>query len=60
MNNKRIMTVNCARSSKTEEKKYHYNVAITAMFDSIYGRLYFIAKTTQAEAKGAGMLTYGF
>ena len=53
------MAVNCTRPSETEEKKYHHNVAITAVFDRIYGRLYFIAKTTQAEAEGAGMLTYG-
>ena len=55
MNNKWIMAVNCARPSETEEKKYHHNVAITAAFDSVYGRLYFIANTTQAEAKGVGM-----
>ena len=47
------------RPSETEEKKYHHNVAITAVFDGIYGHLYFVAKTTQAEAKGAGILTYG-
>ena len=53
------MAVNATRSSKTEGKKYHHNIAITAVFDSVYGRLYFVAKTTQAEAKGVGMLTYG-
>ena len=45
------------RPSKTEEKKCHQNVAIAAVFDSIYGRLHFIAKAPQAEAKGAGVLT---
>ena len=53
------MAVNCARASETEVKKYHHNVAITVVFDSIYGRFYFIAKTTQGEAKVSGMLTYG-
>ena len=53
------MAVNYARPSKTEEKKYHHNIAIIAVFDSVYGRLYFIAKTTQAEAKGSSMLMYG-
>ena len=53
------MAVNCARPSETEEKKYHHNMAITAVFDSIYGRLYFSAKIAQAEVKGAGTLTYG-
>ena len=43
------MAVNCATSSKTEEKKYHHNVGITAVFDGVYGHLYFVAKTTQAE-----------
>ena len=47
------------RSSETEEKKYHHNVAITPVFDVIYGYLYFVAKTTQAEAKDASILTYG-
>ena len=45
------MTVKCARPSEIEEKKYHHNVAIAAVFDGIYGRLCFTAKTTQAEAK---------
>ena len=36
------MAVNCARPSETEEKKYHHNVAITAVVDSVY------------EAKGSG------
>ena len=53
------MAVNCVTRSETEEKKYHHNVAIAAVFDSVYGRLYFIAKTTQAEAKDASILTYG-
>ena len=51
------MAVNCLRPNKTEEKKYHRNMAIVAVFDSIYGHLYFVAKTPQAEAKGAGVLT---
>ena len=50
------MAVNCERPSKAEEKKYHHNVAIAAVFDSVYDCLYFIAKTPQAEAKGASML----
>ena len=54
-----MMASNCARLSEMEEKKYHHNVAITAMFDSIYGCLYFIAKIPQAEAKGISMLMYG-
>ena len=49
------MAINCVRPSETEEDKYHHNVAITAVFDSVYGCLYFIAKATQTEAKGAGM-----
>ena len=53
------MAVNCTRPSKIEKKKYHHNAAITAVFNSIYGCLYFIAKTTQAETKDSGMLTYG-
>ena len=53
------MAVNCVRSSKTEEKKYHHNAVIATVFDNIYGRLYFIAKTPQAEAKGTGVLIYG-
>ena len=57
------MAVNCARASETEEKKYNHNVAITVVFDSVYGRFYFrfyfVAKTTQGEAKGSTMLTYG-
>ena len=52
------MVVNYARLSETEEQKCHHNVAITAVFDSIYRRLYFIAKTSQAETKGAGALIY--
>ena len=39
------MDVNCMRPSKTEEKKYHHDVAITAVFASVYGRLYLVAKT---------------
>ena len=53
------MTVNCTRPSKAEEKEYYHNIAITAVFGSVYGCLYFLAKTTQAEAKDTGMLTYG-
>ena len=41
------MTINCVRPSKTEEKKYHHNVAIAAVFDN--GCLYFNAKTPLAE-----------
>ena len=52
------MTVNCMQPSKTEEKKYHHNIAITAVFDSVYGHLYFVAKTAQAETKDARMLTW--
>ena len=54
-----MMASNCARLSEMEKIKYHHNVAITAVFDSVYGRLYFIAKIPQAEAKGIGMLMYG-
>ena len=37
---------------KTEEQKYHHNIAITAVFNSVYGCLYFaVAKTPQAGAK---------
>ena len=36
---------------KAEEKKYHLNIAITAVYDSVYGRLYFVAKTPQAGVK---------
>ena len=53
------MAVDCMRPSETEEKKYHHNVAIAAVFDNVYGCLYFVAKTPQAEVKGTGMLTYG-
>ena len=53
------MAVNCVRPSETEENKYHHNVATTVVFDSVYGCLYIVAKTPQAEAKGASMLTYG-
>ena len=59
IHNKWVMTVNCARPIKTEEKKYHHNIAIATVFDSIYDCLYFIAKTPQAEVKGTSMLTYG-
>ena len=60
MNNERVMAVNCSRPSETKKKKYHYNVAIAVVFDSIYGCLYFVAKTPQAEVKGASVsTTYG-
>ena len=59
MNNKGVMTVNCVRPSETKEKKYHHNIAITAVFDSVYGCLYFVAKIQQAEVKGTDMLMYG-
>ena len=42
MNNKQVMAVNCMKSSKTGEKKYHQNVAIAALFDSGYGHLYLL------------------
>ena len=58
-NNKWIVAVNYVRPSKTEEKKYHHNTVIAAVFDSIYSHLYFIAKTSQAEAKGASVLING-
>ena len=57
-NNKRVMVVNCVRPSETEEKKYHHNTVIAAVFDIVYGRLYFITKTPQAEAKGTSVLMY--
>ena len=53
------MAINCARPSETEEKKYHHNTGIAAVFDNVFSCLYFIAKTPQAEAKGTGMLVYG-
>ena len=53
-----MVVVNCARPRETEEKKYHHNVAIAAVFDCIYGHLYFVVKTPQAETKGTGVLTY--
>ena len=53
------MAVNCVRANKTEEKRYHDNIAITVVFDSVYGHFYFIAKTTQGEVNGFSMLTYG-
>ena len=51
------MAINCVRLCETAEKKYHHNVAITAVFDNIYGHLYFIEKTPQGGTKDAGMLT---
>ena len=48
------MTVNCARLRETEEKEYHHNISMAAVFDSIYGCLY-----SQAGVKGTGVLTYG-
>ena len=58
IHNKWVMAINCTRPNKTEENKYHHYIAIASVFDSVYGCLYFIAKIPQAEAKGAGMLTY--
>ena len=55
MNNECIMAVNCIWPSETEEKKYYHNVTtytVTTVFNSIYGHLYFVVKTTQTEAKG--------
>ena len=48
------MAVNCTRLCEIEEKKYHHNVTIAAVFDGIYSCVYFIAMTSQAGAKGAG------
>ena len=45
------------RLCETEEKKYHHNVTVAAVFDNVYGRLYFIAKTPQSGAKGTSVLT---
>ena len=55
------MAVKCVRLHETEEKKYHHNIPIIAVFNtcSIYGHLYFIVKAQQAGVQGAGMLTYG-
>ena len=50
------MAVNCTRQCKTKGTKYHHNIAMAAVFDNICGRLYFVAKTLQAGAKGAGIL----
>ena len=36
---------------KAEEKKYCHNTAITAVYDSVYGHLYFVANTPQAGVK---------
>ena len=58
MNIKQVIAVNCERPRETEEKKYHHNTAIAAVFDSVYNHLYFIAKTPQAEAKAPSMLIY--
>ena len=55
MNNKWIMAVICVRRNETEAKKYHHDVVITVVFDSVYCHLYFVAKTTQAEVKGSSM-----
>ena len=50
------MAVNCTRLCETEEKKYHHNVTIAAVFDAIYSCVYFVTTTSQAGAKGAGAL----
>ena len=50
------MAVNCAILCETEEKKYHHNITIAAVFDGIYSCVYFVAKTSQAGAKGARAL----
>ena len=47
------------KTKEAKEKKYYHNTAMVAVFDGFYGRLYLIAKTTQVEVKGTGMLTYG-
>ena len=51
--------VKCVSLHETEEKKYHHNIPIIAVFYSIYGHLYFIVKAQQAGVQGAGILTYG-
>ena len=48
------MAINCARLCETEEKKYHHNIAMAVVFDSIYCCLY-----SQVGVKGTGVLTYG-
>ena len=52
------MAINCVRLCETEVKKYHHNAAIAAVFDSIYGHLYFNTKTSQAGVKGTDVLTF--
>ena len=47
------------KTKQNWREEYHHNIAIAAVLDSVYGCLYFIAKTPQAEAKGTDMLTYG-
>ena len=47
------MAVNCTILCETEEKKYHHNVTIAAVFDGIYCCVYFVATTSQAGVKGA-------
>ena len=59
MNNKRVMAVSCTRLRETDKKNYYHNIAIAAVFDSVYGCLNFVAKTPQVGAKGARLLTYG-
>ena len=51
------MAVNCTRQCGTRGTKYHHNIAMAAVFDNICGHLYFIAKTSQAGANCADMLT---
>ena len=50
------MAVNYTRPSNTEEKKYHNNIAIAAVFDSVYGHLYFNAMTRLSKRRS--VLTY--
>ena len=38
---------------KAEEQKYRHNIAITVVYDSVYGCLYFVAKNPQAGVKDA-------
>ena len=62
MNNTQIMAVNCVRHMKIEKQKYHHNVAVATVFDSIDDHPYFIVKIPQVGAKNArraGMLTHG-
>ena len=53
MNNKQIIAINCVRHIKNEKQKYHHNIAVAAVFDSINGCLYFTVKVPQAGVKDA-------